>query len=452
MPIPPFLENLTTALGPILSPFFEFILSVWWLWTFIILAVLTATLLKYYRSAVFKKAIQWSLLEIRIPREVKKSPRAMEQVLNQIYSLRNIPENVVEKYVEGEVTLWFSLEIVSFGGEVHFFIRTPTKYKDIIESTIYANYQDTEVVEVADYIDRLPAETTDLYKQGLEFFGIELTLGLSDVYPIKTHMQFETLVEEQAIDPIAGLIEILSKLKKEEQIWIQMLVSPADPMWKLKGKKLIQELKEKTIGRAKIGGEGESVTIARSPGETALLETIEKSIAKSGFDTIIRYIYFAPRSIYNYHIAYRGVRSAFAQYSAQNLNFFLPNIRVRTMVGWLRFPFLFAKRRQEARKQRVLDNYRSRSMPEELLVGKILNSHPLYFDNKSRPIVLTTEELATLYHPPSFLVLTAPFIKRVEAKRLGPPAGLQIFGEHEELPGLVIEGGETTEGKEEIDK
>ncbi|MCH7883427.1 hypothetical protein IIA95_03365, partial [Patescibacteria group bacterium] len=57
-------------------------------------------------------------------------------------------------------------------------------------------------------------------------------------------------------------------------------------------------------------------------------------------------------------------------------------------------------------------------------------------------------ELATIFHPPSYLVLTAPFIKRVEAKRLGPPAGLEIFGEEEEVPGLQIQ----SEGKKEEER
>ena len=80
-------------------------------------------------------------------------------------------------------------------------------------------------------------------------------------------------------------------------------------------------------------------------------------------------------------------------------------------------------------------------------IGSIINSQFFYFDNKSKITHFSTEELATLYHLPSFPVLTAPFIKRVEAKRMGPPAGLQIFGEEEDVPGLKI-----SEEKEEKKK
>ena len=50
-------------------------------------------------------------------------------------------------------------------------------------------------------------------------------------------------------------------------------------------------------------------------------------------------------------------------------------------------------------------------------------------------MVLNTEELATIYHPPTYIVLTGPLIKRVEARKTGPPAGLPIYGEgSEDLP------------------
>ena len=53
-------------------------------------------------------------------------------------------------------------------------------------------------------------------------------------------------------------------------------------------------------------------------------------------------------------------------------------------------------------------------------------------------MVLNVEELATIFHPPTFIVLTGPLIKRVEARKIGPPAGLPIYGEGEgeKLPGI----------------
>ncbi|MEK7598894.1 MAG: hypothetical protein AAB474_00375 [Patescibacteria group bacterium] len=436
--MPQFKGFSLTVLWNFIAPALNFIADLWWLWLFIISAILAKNLWQHLRISRFKNDNRWVLLEILIPREIRKSPKAMEQILNQIYSLRNSPENFVEKYFEGEVTLWWSLEVASFGGEVHFFIRTPEKYKNIIESNIYANYKDAEVVEVQDYVLRLPERTTDLYKMGMDLFGLELTLGRESAYPIRTYPQFEAMEEEKALDPISGLIEVLSKLKKEEQVWLQILIKPADPLWKEKGYKLVKKLQEKTFSKVSIS-EGKSLAIGRTtPGEEDIIKNIEYKLAKAAFETVIRYVYFAPRSIFNKQLPYRGVRGCFAQYSAQNMNYFVPNIAVRTMVWWVKFPFFFSKKREEGRKQRVYQNYRLRRMPEEIAIGKVLNSQFFYFDNKSKPAIFSSEEIATFYHLPSFLILTAPFIKRVEAKRMGPPAGLPIFGEEEEIPGIKM--------------
>jgi hypothetical protein len=68
-------------------------------------------------------------------------------------------------------------------------------------------------------------------------------------------------------------------------------------------------------------------------------------------------------------------------------------------------------------------------MPEELAFGKFYTSTPMNFNIKSRSYILTTAELATIYHVPTAVVLTSPHIKRLESKKMGPPAGLPIFEE-----------------------
>ena len=58
--------------------------------------------------------------------------------------------------VEGKSEAMVFSEIVSVDGNVKFFIRTPAKFKKIIESHIYAQYPDIEVSEVSDYISLAP--------------------------------------------------------------------------------------------------------------------------------------------------------------------------------------------------------------------------------------------------------------------------------------------------------
>ena len=79
-------------------------------------------------------------------------------------------------------------------------------------------------------------------------------------------------------------------------------------------------------------------------------------------------------------------------------------------------------------------------MYSETTVGALLESKWYHFGfgaRESSKMVLNTEELATIFHPPTIAVQTGPLIKRVEARKVGPPAGLPIYGEEgEELPGI----------------
>ena len=105
------------------------------------------------------------------------------------------------------------------------------------------------------------------------------------------------------------------------------------------------------------------------------------------------------------------------------------------------FPYIFPKLRGYWRKVRMYNNYRDRKMYQEsfamtLLQAKLFNwgLRPRRFSN----MVLNVEELATIFHPPTYIVLTGPLIKREESKKMGPPAGLPIYGEagEEDLPGI----------------
>jgi hypothetical protein len=46
-------------------------------------------------------------------------------------------------------------------------------------------------------------------------------------------------------------------------------------------------------------------------------------------------------------------------------------------------------------------------------------------------MIFNTEEMATLFHLPTKIVLTGPSVKSSEARKAGPPAGLGIYGEEE---------------------
>lgn len=417
----------------------------------------------FHRRSLFKDSIEWTLLEIQIPREVLKTPRAMEQFFMNLHGLRNVAGDLLEKYIDGEVTLWWSLELASFGGEVHFYIRTPKKHKKMTEAGLYAQYPTVEIMEVEDYLKSFPDNTKDIYEKGYNLFGGELLLKKEDAYPIITYEQFELSKDEMALDPISAILEVLAGIQKEEMVFVQILVRPAGSEWQEVGKALVDKLigREKKEEKKSKGAGGGLVEWVRNiilapaeqptwglpakeekketkdelkkltPGEKEVLEAVEKSIAKPGFETQIRYLYYAPKSIFSTNFARRGLIGAFNQYASPALNSFKGNPFVETRSRWIYFPHIFVARRVEARKQRILHNFRNRRLPEESSWARVQVAHPLNLNLKSKTFILNTAEMATIFHIPSEVVLTSPHIKRLESKRMGPPAGLPIFKEEE---------------------
>ncbi len=186
------------------------------------------------------------------------------------------------------------------------------------------------------------------------------------------------------------------------------------------------------------GGEGEEggtqeMLIARSPGHIEILKKVEENLSKPAFDTLVRFIYLSPKEGFSDTFPRRGLRGAFNQYSALNLNSFRDNYSITTRTRIWNWPHIFPKVRNEYRKQRLLHNYRTREVPPETWMGKLLTSYLFNWNFGSKRFLMNVKCLATLYHPPTAVVLTAPHIRRVESRRTGPPAGLAIYGEEGEI-------------------
>jgi len=390
----------------------------------------------FYRQSKFKKEEQkWILVEMKIPRETKRSPQAMEQVLMGIYNIANFPGTLQEWYWVGEVSRWYSLEIVSFGGETHFYMRLYYKQRRLVEAAFFSHYPDLEFEEVPDYVDRLPANIKEMYDQGYELWGSEMLLAKDAMYPIRSYKDFEVNEEERQLDPMSLFLEVLSKLKSEEFVGIQFLIQPADRDWEHHYEHQLEKLKEPKVKKEEGHGSVDDPLksfgrfISRSPGETDVLEAVERNLSKPAFKTIIRFIYLSPKTIFYDSFARRGITGAFNQYAASDLNSFRQNYTVGTRTEIWRFPYIFPKLRNQYRRQRLLYSYKNRYLPAKTWMGRFITSYLLNWNFSSKQVTLNVESLATLYHPPTFAVMTAPHVKRVESRKAGPPAGLPIYGE-----------------------
>jgi hypothetical protein len=381
----------------------------------------------------FITSIQWVLLEIRVPKNILKTPKAMEQIFAAAHAPYSYGLRFTEKYWEGVVEYWMSFEIVGRAGEAHFYLRLPKQYRHLMEAAIYAQYPEAEITEAEDYVKQMPKV---LPNKTFQIYGNEQILKAPNCYPIRTYPMFEESVEERRVDPIAMLMEAISKLKADEQIWIQIIVRPTGDDWKKEGEKLVSEItgvlenKRKepwfyglgfTLSEAvKAPFEHPSLEVKEkkkdefnlrmlllTPGQKEIVEGIERKIAKLGFETTIRFIYIDKRDAFSRdHVA--SVQGFFRQFNTQNLNLLRPN--KTTMTAAVHGPF--KNLRLNWRRRIIYERYRD----------LVMSSHVS---------ILNIEELATIYHFPISGVETTT-LEKVESRRGGPPTSLPLIKESQE--------------------
>src|SRR6185312_16048864 len=176
-----------------------------------------------YKQREWIKAQGSVLLEIRLPSEIFKSPQAMEFFFNSLYSTG--VGSLLDVYLKGRVRQWFSLEIVSIGGQVHFYIWAFKNMKERISAQLYAQFPNIEVHEVEDYALSMQ-HNLDVYSFG--WIG-QMILTKADAYPIKTYVEYgldADAKEEYKQDPLVSMLEFMGSLKKGEQAWVQILIQP----------------------------------------------------------------------------------------------------------------------------------------------------------------------------------------------------------------------------------
>ncbi len=431
---------------PELSLFFnaawQIIQAWWWVILPFILFKPFLYLWKWWRVELFLEKQKFILLEIKPPKESLKPIRAMESVLAGLWQGFYDPPNFWEEWWDGKVILGFQLELVSIGGEAHFYIRCPDYRRDILESHIYSQYPESEISLAEDYTKNVPRTIPN---KDWEMWASDYRLIRPDPYPIKTYPEFETEAEreeEKRVDPIASLLESFAKIKPGEQLWVQIQVTPmaekyAEPFLKegeavkeklakrpetLKPKPMAQEAAEILITGKVPEAERPpekleliAPELRLTPGEREVVAGVERKISKPPFGCSARFIFLGKREVW-FKPNLRLALSFFGNYVTEHMNALFPLGKTITKV-YSRPPLsLLDARRLYLRKRRMFKLYIERYPP----------FFPRHADYKTGVFVLNTEELASLFHFPSRRVAPAPGVPRVEAKRGEAPPELPI--------------------------
>lgn len=310
------------------------------------------------------------LLQVSLPRENEIKIDAAEQLFASLASLRKSGRL---QYFRHQPHI--SFEIVGLPGDIRFYVNVPHNLQDFVEKQINGAYPEAEIVQVTDQAAKqkdgaILAGEYNIFSENGKVAFKSLSLKGSHYKPLKVY-------KDLAVDPLASITSILAKMGEGEGAAIQILISPADNEWKKHGKEYLAKTKK---------NESNPET-AKYSTDAKELEAIEGKVGKPGFETVVRMVVCSSsQEAADAHLS--NIVNAFSQYSGSNS---------------------FQKNKHWFKGLFVTDFiYR-------------------YMPMRGQTSVLSSEELATIFHFPNKSVVT-PGIHWVNSKRAPAPANLPTEG------------------------
>jgi len=324
----------------------------------------------------------------------KEEIGAMEQLLTTLANIRD-KKPFWHRIFYSEP--YIALEIANPAGseEITFYMALPSKFRESIEKQIHSYFPNASLEKVSDYT----------------IFSSDSFTASAALVLKKTHALPITTYEHMDIDPLNEISNALSKLSEHgEGAVIQLILCPAGKSWKKHGKEIAhkmqqgQQLKDAHSssfvmdlgkGMIKLAQNKPSAevmarkeTVQLTPEEQELVKKIETKSNKSGFKVNIRCIAAAP-SQHRADEILGHIENAFSQFEHSGINHFIIKKRVRA--------------------KKTSYDYIFRNFDE------------------TNSVVLSTEEIASIYHFPISTTET-PKIKWLKAGAAPPPLNIPKEG------------------------
>lgn len=420
-----FLQN-QLATNAIFGDVIQITISVFPIILAVILYVIFWPLWVDYVQSGFIASLKYAVLDIRLPKEMMKSPLAMEVLLNAMHNTAD-GSNFV-KFWKGEKRPSYSLEIISVEGIIKFIIRTEDRRKAGLMSAIYSQFPEVEVQEIPDYTYGIQFDPKEVKLYGENF--ILKNEAKSTAYPIKTYIDYgldKDPKEEFKVDPLTPLIEFMGNIGMNQQVWIQYVIRAhikedrkkghffkKTDAWRDTAKKVVDDLMLRDPKTKVAGAKDEKTGFTKLPtiskGEQNIIEAIERRLEKQAFDVGIRAIYIGKKDVFDKPNGVGGIVGGFKHFSSEHLSGFAPAGKWSGKFKGSPWED-YRKFRENKTCRLVLDAYKRRCF--------------FYAPWKGGYNVMNIEELATLFHFPGQVSRT-PTLNRIPSKKSQAPSNLPI--------------------------
>lgn len=359
-------------------------------------------------KSFFLKGMNLSLFLVTLPQQTKKEKefslkeylKVTEQFFSSISALEE--KNKILKFFIGSPYIVFEIAVHRVGEEIHFYYACPRKLAQTIEKQILGFWPRAQIQRVLDYNIFNPEGFSE---------GAIASLKNFSILPLRFYEEFE-------IDPLSAITSVFTKLKREgEGAAIQLLIRPSSINPRKLGERVIELLQEgKELKEAmKITGEKLSPSVfleemARlflkkseqdkeekykkpfeiTPIQKELINAISKKSSLPLFDVNLRILASAPTEFRANEILGQ-LKSSFEQFNSPLLN----QLEFKKLSG------------------RALE--------------ELFYQFSFRIFNERQTILLSSGELATIFHFPSPTLLT-PHIKWLKARQVAPPSNLPKEG------------------------
>ncbi|MBD3270853.1 type IV secretion system DNA-binding domain-containing protein, partial [Candidatus Peregrinibacteria bacterium] len=364
-----------------------------------------------YKKTNLERSLHMVFLKIQMASKRSRDEREEEQaggakdfkeaigLATQLYdSLHSIHSGKLKNKFIGEEFL--SFEYVVIDDEIYFYVVVPFELANLVEKQITGYYPDA-------YLERV--EEFNIFKESHQTAATALTLSKHYMYPIKTYQRLNS-------DPINHLTNTLSKLNKDDGAVVQIMIRPADK-WQKEGQ---EEAKNLTNSKPKkkldlnpfkfiisifgllfssdAGSKKDNIDAPEksTPVSEEEIKALDEKNSSNGFETIIR-IVASSETKREAESNLKNIKSAFAQYSTINGNSF-----------------------------GAVKHYPERKVIEDYIFRKF--DYNLYQRYKKKITILSTEELASLYHFPNSRFNKTPGINWQNYKMAPAPSNIPKEG------------------------
>ncbi|QQG40796.1 MAG: type IV secretion system DNA-binding domain-containing protein [Candidatus Levyibacteriota bacterium] len=317
-----------------------------------------------------QEALDSVLLQIAVPRDNEIKIDAAEQMFSSLASIKKSGRLMFFKRQPH-----ISFEIVGLPGDIRFYVHVSQNLRDLVEKQINGAYPDAEIVVVDEMAAKqkhanVLGNEYNIFSEGGKVAFASLKLKAVDYKPIKVY-------KDLAVDPLSSITSVLAKMTDGEGAAVQIMVRPSSSDWKKQGRSYVSKIKKTEA----------NPETAKYSADSKELEAIENKVSKPGFDVVVRIVVSSSsKEVAQAHLS--NIKSAFSQFDG--INSFTSNKH--------RFKSLF------------LTDFIYRYMPM-----------------RGQTSVLSSEELATIFHFPNKSI-TTPNIYWMTAKRAPAPATIPDSG------------------------